>query len=152
MNIFPFRKAKDFFSVAEKEQIVHAIQHAEKETSGEIRVFVESKNYLVDPLERAGEIFFDLKMDETVHRNAVLLYIAVKHHEVALFADEGIYQKLSSEFWNNTVNEMIGYFKNEKLKDGMIHCIHKIGNTLKEKFPYDQTDKNELPDDIVFGK
>ena len=152
MSIFPFKKAKDFFSDSEKEQIVLAIQHAEKETSGEVRVFVESKNYLVDPLERAREIFFNLKMDETAHRNAVLLYIAVKHKEVALFADQGIYQKLDNTYWNNAVAEMISYFKNEDLKNGMIHCIQKIGNTLKEKFPYDSTDKNELPDEIVFGK
>jgi uncharacterized membrane protein len=32
-------------------------------------------------------------------------------------------------------------------------CIRQVGATLTEKFPYVQTeDKNELPDDIVFGK
>src|SRR5690606_10236349 len=101
MRIFPFFKKKEFFSVEEKQQIVDVIRLAEKETSGEIRVYVESKNYYVDAVDRAAEIFFKLKMQETDHRNAVLLYIAMDHHELALFADEGIYQKVGDAYWNN---------------------------------------------------
>ena len=151
--IFSFFKKKEFFSAKEKEQIVEAIRLAEKETSGEIRVYVESKNPLVDTLERAAEIFAQLKMQETIQRNAVLLYIATEHRELALFADEGIYQKVGKEFWQDAVKEMIAHFKGKKISHGIAECIKKIGATLKEKFPYDaSTDKNELPDDIVFGK
>ena len=39
------------------------------------------------------------------------------------------------------------------VKNGIEQCILQIGQTLKEKFPYNPTeDKNELPDEIVFGK
>ena len=153
MGIFPFFKKKDFFSDKEKEQIVEAVHMAEKETSGEVRVYVESKNPLVDPVERAKEIFLQLKMQETEYRNAVLLYIAIEHRELALFADEGIYQKVGKEFWENAVKEMIAHFKGDKISHGIEQCIKKIGQTLKEKLPYDaSTNKNELSDDIVFGK
>ena len=92
-------------------------------------------------------------MQDTTHRNAVLLYIAIKHREVALFADEGIYKEVGKEFWENAVKEMIAHFKGEHIIHGMEQCIKKIGQTLKEKFPYDSsTNQNELPDDIVFGK
>ena len=149
---FLFFKKKEFFSAKEKEQIVEAIRMAEKETSGEIRIYIESKNALVDALERAKEIFAQLKMQETAQRNAVLLYIATEHRELALFADEGIYQHVGKEFWEHAIKEMIAHFKSEKFSHGIVHCIGKIGQTLKEKFPYDaSTDKNELPDDIVFG-
>jgi hypothetical protein len=37
------KKATDFFSSEEKELITSSIQHAEKQTSGEVRVFIESK-------------------------------------------------------------------------------------------------------------
>ena len=37
--------------------------------------------------------------------------------------------------------------------EGIIKCVLYIGNILAEAFPYHATDdKNELPDDIVFGK
>jgi len=153
VGIFPFFKKKEFFSAEDKSQIVEAIRSAEKETSGEIRIFVESKNPFMDPIDRAGEIFFKLKMQETEHRNAVLLYIAMKHQELALFADEGIYQKVGAEYWNNAVKNMISQFTRDNISNGIEQCVKQIGQTLKEKFPYSPTDdKNELPDDIVFGK
>ena len=153
MGIFPFFKKKPFFSEPEQARIVEAIRIAEKETSGEIRLYVESHNPLVDPLERAAAIFFKLKMQETKHRNGVLLYIAMKDHELALFGDEGIHQKVGSEYWKNEVREMLVEFANQHISIGIENCVMHIGQTLKETFPYEATiDKNELPDDIVFGK
>ena len=153
MGIFPFFKKREFFSAEDKAQIVEAIRMAEKETSGEIRVYVESKNSYVDAIDRAAEIFFKLKMQNTDHRNAVLLYIAMDHQELALFADEGIYQKAGAEYWNEAVKNMIGQFTKDNISNGIEQCIEQIGQTLKEKFPYIPTeDKNELPDEIVFGK
>ena len=153
MGIFSFLKKKEFFSANDKEQIVQAIRIAERETSGEIRIYVESKNPFVDPIDRAAEVFFKLKMQDTDHRNAVLLYIAMKHQELALFADEGIYQKAGATYWDNAVKNMIAQFTKDNISNGIEQCVRQIGETLKEKFPYIPTeDKNELPDEIVFGK
>ncbi|MEP6675201.1 MAG: TPM domain-containing protein [Ferruginibacter sp.] len=153
MAIFSFLRKKPFFTPEQTKEIVDAIKAAERNTSGEVRVYVESKNYLVDPIERAGEVFLNLKMQDTDDRNAVLLYIAVKDRELALFADKGIYEKAGAEYWDNAVKEMIAHFQKDKLSTGIAQCVIAIGNTLKEKFPYNSsTDKNELPDDIVFGK
>ena len=153
MGLFSFFKKKEFFSAADKAQIVEAIRVAEKETSGEIRIYVESKNAYVDAIDRAAEVFFKLKMQQTDHRNAVLLYIAMKDHELALFADEGIYQKAGAEYWNTAVKTMLAQFTKDNISNGIEQCVKQIGETLKEKFPYIPTeDKNELPDEIVFGK
>lgn len=153
MGIFPLFKKKAFFSVKDQTQIVEAIRIAEKATSGEIRVYVESRNPLMDPLERAAEIFIKLKMQETDHRNSVLLYIAMKDHELALFGDEGIHNKVGTEYWKSAVKNMIAEFTNQHISTGIEKCILQIGQTLKETFPYEATtDRNELPDDIVFGQ
>ena len=153
MGIFPLFKKKEFFSAEDKKQIVEAIRKAETETSGEIRVYVESKNSYVDAIDRASEIFFKLKMQETEHRNAVLLYVAMKDQQLALFADEGIYQKAGEDYWNNAVKSMLSQFTKENVSNGIEQCILQIGQTLKEKFPYIASeDKNELPDEIVFGR
>ena len=151
--MFSLFKKREFFSAADKAQIVEAIRLAEKETSGEIRIYVESKNPFVDAIDRAAEIFFKLKMQNTDHRNAVLLYIAMKDHELALFADEGIYQKAGAAYWDAAVKNMIAGFTKDNISNGIEQCVRQIGETLKEKFPYIPTeDKNELPDDMVFGK
>lgn len=153
MRIFPFFKKKEFFSVSDKEQIVEAIRHAEKETSGEIRIYVESKNPFVDPIDRAAQVFYKLNMQDTEHRNAVLLYIAMKDKELALFGDEGIYKAVGADYWNNAVKNMIAQFTRDNISNGIEQCIRQIGEALTEKFPYSPSDdKNELPDEIVFGK
>ena len=130
-----------------------AIRQAEQRTSGEVRLFIESHCHLVDALDRAKEIFFNLKMDQTAERNASLIYIAVKDHQVAVFGDEGIHQKVGQKYWEDEVNKMLLHFKKEHLVDGICQCIDDIGEALHTHFPYDRdTDKNELPDEIVFGR
>jgi uncharacterized membrane protein len=151
--MFSFFKKKDLFTVAENERIVAAIRNAEKRTSGEIRIYTEPKNPLVNVLERAALIFTKLKMEETEHRNAVLLYIASKDRELALYGDKGIHEQVGEEYWQKEVKEMLQNFRNNNLVEGIVNCITHIGEVLSEKFPYMGTeDKNELPDEIIFGK
>ena len=153
MRIFPWQKKKDFFSAEEKQQLVDAIQKAEQQTSGEVRIFVESKCKYVDALDRAKEIFFSLKMNETDLRNGTLIYVAVKDKQAAVFGDEGIHQKVGAQYWKDVVTKMLFQFRNQKLADGICQGIYDLGEALKFYFPYhSDTDKNELPDEIVFGR
>ena len=146
-------KKKSFLSAEDNKRIVEAIKSCEQLTSGEIRIYMESKNPLVSTLERATEIFTNLQMHTTKQRNAVLLYVAVKDREVALFGDEGIHQQVGTAFWNNQITQMISHFKENNLTDGIMKCIAEVGSVLVEKFPYNSSeDKNELSDDIIFGK
>ncbi len=154
MGLFSFKRSvPKFFSEEENNEIVQAIRQAELTTSGEIRLFVESKNKFVDAIDRAEELFFKMKMDKTEHRNGVLVYVAMKDQQLALFGDEGIYEILGPTFWDAAVEEMISDFTGNKISEGLQTCIKKIGLVLTDKFPYEaETDKNELPDDIVFGR
>jgi uncharacterized membrane protein len=147
------KKQKEYFTKAEKDAIVAAIQKAEQRTSGEIRIYVESNCELVNPVHRAKEIFYQLKMDQTASRNGVLLYLAMEDHQLAVFGDEGIHQKVGHAFWLKEVEMMISEFKEKHFIEGICHIIEDIGEALLTHFPYDgTTDKNELPDEIVFGK
>ncbi len=152
MNI-PFLKKKDFFSEEEKKLIVDAIREAEQQTSGEIRIYVESRCRFVDPLDRAAEVFAFLKMKNTASHNAVLVYLAVKDRQLAIFGDQGIHEKVGEEFWKKEVMQIISQFQREHFAEAIAKVIKEIGDALKFHFPYDrQTDINELPDDIVFGR
>lgn len=154
MGIFSFFNKKPvYFTPEENDLILSAIRNAEQKTSGEVRIYIESHNPYVNTLERAAEVFYKFEMDETVHRNGVLLYIAIIDHEVALFADEGIYKALGQSYWEQEMKEMLVHFRENHLPDGIANCVQHIGRSLQEHFPYNiAEDKNELPDDIVFGK
>ncbi len=152
MSLFSFHKKKQFFTPEQQHRMVQAVQQAEKNTSGEVRIFVESKCEYMDAVDRARDIFFSLKMEKTKDRNAVLLYMAIDDRQLALFADEGIYQRLGQEYWDNKAKKMINAFTKDDYTGGVCLVVEEIGQALKKEFPYQSTDKNELPDQIVFGK
>ena len=145
-------KKKRFFSQEEEERMVEAIRSAEMQTSGEIRLYVESHCKMVNPLDRAKELFIQLEMEKTQDRNGVLLYFAMKDRQLAILGDEGIHARLGQEFWNNEIRTIIADFKQKNFVDGICHMIEDVGNALKLNFPYTSDDKNELSDGIVFGK
>ena len=150
--MFLFKK-KEFFSKEENEKIVESIRSAERSTSGEVRVFIESKCKFIDPLDRALEIFAELKMEKTEYRNAVLLYVALKDRQLAVYADKGIHEKVGDQFWQDVVKKILSHFNKENYADGISQCIKEIGEALQQNFPYNSdTDKNELPDEIIFRK
>ncbi|MCX8020689.1 MAG: TPM domain-containing protein, partial [Chitinophagaceae bacterium] len=126
---------------------------SEQTTSGEIRVFAESRCSYVDALDRAKEIFFSLKMNQTGEKNAVLIYVAVKDKQMAIYADEGIYSRVNKDWWFQEVEKMASEIRNHDLTTALCDIILDLGQLLKEHYPYQVScDKNELPDEIVFGK
>ncbi|HEY4335642.1 MAG TPA: TPM domain-containing protein [Puia sp.] len=150
---FSLFKRKPLFDKGQQQVIVEAIQAAEKCTSGEIRVFVESRCRYVSPLDRATEVFARLNMQRTTARNGVLVYVALKDRQLAILGDQGIHQKVGQEFWNEQVRNILSHFNKADYAGGIASVVTEIGHALESNFPYDRsTDTNELPDDIVFGK
>lgn len=142
---------KDRLSEEDKKIIVQAIQEAEKNTSGEIRVHLEN-HCKIDVLDRASEVFGTLKMHETKLRNGVLFYLAMKDHQFAILGDSGINQLVPEHFWEEIRDFMVAKFKEGKYAEGLSEGIKMAGHQLKAHFPYQANDRNELPDDISFNK
>ena len=148
-----FKRKDEYFTVEEKQQIVIAVCEAEKMTSGEVRVFVENRCSYMDAMDRAIELFFQLNMQVTKDRNAVILYVALKDKQLAIFGDEGIHKKVGSKYWEKEVAKMISNFNKENYAAGIAEVVADIGEALTQYFPYNNNnDKNELPDEIIFGK
>ncbi|MBN1952168.1 MAG: TPM domain-containing protein [Bacteroidales bacterium] len=145
------KKAQNFFSDQEKSLILKAIQEAEHNTSGEIRVHLE--NYCKeDVLDRAAYLFGKLQMHKTEKRNGVLFYLAVIDKKFAILGDAGINGVTPDNFWDEIKETMSGFFSEGKFAEGLAAGIFDAGKALKEFFPYQQDDVNELSDDISFGK
>ena len=147
-NIF-VNQAELFFTKDEQNLIVDAIKTAEKNTSGEIRVHLESICW-GDSMERAKKVFTKLKMHETKEQNGILIYIATENRKMAVIGDAGIHKKLGAEYWNRIVQELVSKFKEGHHAQGLAAAIIDCGNQLKHYFPYSNDDKNELNDSISF--
>lgn len=147
-----FRRRQKFFTPEQQQLIVNAIQNAERCTSGEVRVFVESRCSYMDALDRAAEVFGEMEMYKTAERNGVLIYVAIKDHQLAVLGDEGIHQKVGNEYWNTEVQKMLRDFNREDYVHGIAVCVEDIGKALQHFFPYTAQDSNELSNDIQFGR
>lgn len=137
-------------SEADQLLIKNAVKEAEKQTSGEIRICLE--DYCsVDVLDRSAYIFKKLGIHETKERNGILIYLSLNDRKYAIIGDAGIHHHVKQEFWDLVGGEMIAFFKDGKVADGLIHAVQRAGEKLSQYFPYQRNDSNELSDDIYFG-
>lgn len=137
-----------------QQTVAAAIKEAESKTTGEVRVYVEDVCKYPDPMDRAKEVFTQLKMEQTSARNAILIYLAMDDKKYALFGDVVIYEKAGGQaFWEKAAAQLKSHLKKNEVAEGLSNCIKELGSALAESFPYDPSvKKNELPDEIVFGK
>ncbi len=140
-----------FFTKEEKQQIVDTIKTAEKLTSGEIRVHIES-TCKEEVLDRTAYLFGKMGMHKTELRNGVLVYLAIKDRQFAIIGDAGINAKVPEDFWNDIKEQAIAKFKEEEFCEGLRLAIKLSGEKLVKYFPVAADDVNELSDDISFGR
>jgi len=138
---------EDFLTQTEESEIIEAIRIAEKNTSGEIRVHLE-KSSDKNPLERAKEVFYFLKMDKTKHQNGVLFYVAVDDHQFSIIGDKAINEAVSKDFWSSIKDTVIHHFSQGNYAQGLKDSILETGKKLKQYFPYQQDDLEELSNEI----
>ena len=143
--------AKELFTKEQQDAIVAAVKAAELNTSGEIKVHIDRK-CKEDVLDHAAYIFDQLEMQKTELRNGVLIYLAVEDKKLAILGDAGINLKVPKNFWDSTRDLMVSNFKEGRYTEGLSEGIKLAGNQLKEHYPYQSDDVNELSDDISFGE
>jgi uncharacterized membrane protein len=144
-------KASTFFTKEQQAQILASVKEAELETSGEIRVHIET-SHKGEVLDRAAWLFKKLGMHKTAERNGVLFYLAVKDRKFAIIGDAGINAKVHAGFWDDVSELLKKNFKEGKFTEGLSEGILLAGEHLKIHFPHREDDVNELPDEISFDK
>lgn len=142
-------KASSFFTPEQQEVIIGAIAEAERATSGEIRVHIETKCHK-KVLDRAAWVFNKLGMARTAERNGVLFYLAVADKKYAVIGDTGINSVVPPGFWDTIRDHMKEKFMEDKFTEGLSEGIIMAGNKLKDQFPCAPDDVNELQNIISF--
>ena len=140
-------EVESFLNAREEQEIVAAILEAERNTSGEIRVHIETTS-AENHFERAQQVFHQLKMDNTKESNGVLIYVAVHDHKFVILGDKGIDHVVPDNFWESTRDIIQEHFKHGRFKQGIVEGILEAGKELKAHFPWQSDDTNELSDEI----
>ena len=141
----------EFFWNLNDSRIVAAIADAERQTSGEIRVYV-SESEVDDPVRAAETQFEQMGMTATKDRNGVLIFVAPRSHKFAIVGDSGVHARCGQSFWESVATEMRKYLKTDRPTDALVFGIRMAGQRLKEHFPREDDDVNELPDAVQRGR
>ncbi len=141
--------SKEFLTEEQEQQVIEAIQKAEKQTAGEIRIHIE-EHCKREPLDRAARIFHELGMDQTEQQNGVLIYIASEDHKAAVYAGKGIHKQVEEGFWSGVLNILIDHFKKDAFEEGIEAAVNRVAAKLADLFPYQRSDVNELSNEISY--
>jgi len=140
------------FSDADQQRIRQAIEQAEAQTSGEIRIHVDNRP-AADVLAQAKEWFTRLELHKTKDRNGILIYLNLNARKVAVWGDEGIHACVHQTYWDDIIQQMIPLLKQSAKTDALCLAVEAIGKTLAVHFPHaGSADKNELSDDISLSE
>jgi uncharacterized membrane protein len=142
---------RSLLSEEQEQALVDAISQAELHTSGEIRIHLEKSTGNSSAEQRAKQWFGKLEMHKTAEKNGVLFYLAIQDRQLALWAGEGINEKVPADFWQEIIDLMISEFKEGHFSEGLIEGVEKTGKALGEFFPRKDDDVDELSNEISKG-
>ncbi|MFA7229360.1 MAG: TPM domain-containing protein [Melioribacteraceae bacterium] len=147
--IYQFFSDDDFLRISNK------ISETEKFTSGEIRVAVKEKKFLLERNKNIRQLaekeFHKLNMHNTRDKTGILLFLLLAEKQFYILADSGIDQKVDQQTWDEIRDEIQAKFKIGKFGDGLIWGIERVGKILSGHFPVKSDDSNELSNKVVIG-
>lgn len=140
----------NFLTDHQMASLVEAIQTAENNTTGEIRIHIDS-NTEGNNAEIAFEVFKRLCKDQTVAKNAVLLHVNFEQNYLTIIGDEGIHKVVHQNFWNQLHDQITTEFSKGHYHEGLKNAVLETGHELKKYFPIKGENPNELPNEITFS-
>ena len=141
-------KVEEFLKALDDGKISDGISAVEKTTTGEIRVYVCSKE-ISDVVAEAEKQFVKLGMANTELRNGVLIYFAPRSQKYAVIGDQGVHQRCGANFWQHITEEMTPLLKTGRFTDAILLAVKEIGEVLAKEFPWVEGDRNELPNNVA---
>jgi len=126
---------RPFLNKAEKARIVAAIAEQEKQTTGEIHVHVVAWAGHEDILALAQRKFIELGLQQTEHRNGVLILISHLDHQVAIWGGEALHAKAGQLLWERAKEALLAHFAERQYAEGIEVCVREIGKELTLHFP-----------------
>jgi len=99
--------------------------------------------------QRAVEQFLVQNLHTTKGRTGVLVYVSDAERYAEVIADDGIYQKVAPEVWDDLIAELTAQIGKGTRTQGFVAAIDTCGTILAEQFPPQAFDHNELPNHLI---
>ena len=85
--------------------------------------------------DRAIEVFSRLRLWDTDHRNAVLIYVLLADRAVEIVADRGVHSKVPADEWQDVCHSMQSAFSVGRYRSGALAGIRAAARHLSQHFP-----------------
>jgi putative membrane protein len=99
--------------------------------------------------EAAAAEFFCEALHNTKDANGILLYVSVFERRVWVLGDHGIDEKIDPQTWQEIVDLVSQGIKQGSPCRALCDGIERIGSILKDYFPIEADDKDELHNLII---
>lgn len=141
----------NYLSNTQMASLVEAIKQAENQSTGEIRVHIDSTS-VDNNAKVAFDVFKKLGMSQTKERNAVLFHVNFEKKYLTIIGDKGIHEKVHQKFWNDLHDKITRAFSEGNYYQGLHDAILETGLELKNFFPIKGGENpNELSNEITFS-
>ncbi len=97
----------------------------------------------------AMEQFILNGLPATEANNGILLFVSMAEHYVEIIADKGVNERVSEDTWKIIVDDFTTRVKSGAVADGFIEAILRCGEILREHFPGEKNNKDELPNHLI---
>ena len=82
-------------------------------------------------------------------RTGILIYLSMREHRAEIVADAAIAARVSPEVWGEAMAAMLAHIREDRIADGLVAAIGRVGQVLAANLPRADEDRNELPDRVI---
>lgn len=140
-------------SISDRYAITNAVREAEKGTSAQIKVVIESSLHVMDVFrgqtarERALEVFGIERVWDTCENNGILLYLLLAEQDAEIVTDRGFNDKVDETSWRHVCSLLESEHSSSSFARAVCIAVAELGKIAHAVFP-SSTGVNEIPDEV----
>lgn len=93
--------------------------------------------------------FYRNSVHKTKAKTGILIFVSVMERKAVILADEGIAKRLPSDLWSKILHELLKDLHGNHWGPGLIRAIQQCGALLKEHYPAEVVNQNELANRLI---
>lgn len=122
--------------------LARALPHAKRLFISEARATATAEEQAFIEYQRHG-------LASTEAATGVLLFVSLFERRVVVLADSAIAERVDPGVWAEIDDIVLDGVTRGALADGLVVAIERSGDLLAEHFPWNDGDRNELPDHLI---
>lgn len=113
------------------------------------RLFVSEGRATEMAEEQALQEFHRYGLHGTGARSGVLLFVSLLERRIVVLGDHAIASCVAPDTWAGARDAVLQGIRAGSLRDGLVTGLRLVGDVLAEHCPWQEGDRNELPDILV---